>query len=97
MALAPRCRSPAHYLGAMLIARLFVALPVVFPRCGADLRIVTFVTEAAPVLRILTHTGAPAEPHRTGRSWRNPHPSTSSTRTCSGSRLASPSVVGTRR
>ena len=46
---APRCRSPAHYLWAMLLARLFESLPLVCPHCGADMRIVAFITEAAPV------------------------------------------------
>jgi len=33
---APSTRSPAHYLWAMLLARLFVSLPLVCPNCGAD-------------------------------------------------------------
>jgi len=37
-ATAPSARSPAHYLWvwAMLLARLFVALPLVCPHCGRD-------------------------------------------------------------
>ena len=35
----------------MLLARLFESLPLVCPNCGADMRIVAFLTEAAPVQR----------------------------------------------
>jgi hypothetical protein len=34
----------------------------------ADMRIVAFITEAAPVRRILNHIGEPAEPPREFRS-----------------------------
>jgi hypothetical protein len=54
----------ARYLWAMLIARLFESLPRVCPNCGADMRIVAFITEAAPVERILDHLGESAEPPR---------------------------------
>jgi hypothetical protein len=45
----------------MLIARLFLTLPLVCPNCGADMRIIAFVTEAAPARRILNHLGEPAD------------------------------------
>jgi hypothetical protein len=48
----------------MLLARLFPSLPLVSPNCGADLRIVAFITETAPVRRILNHIGEPAAPPR---------------------------------
>jgi len=57
-------RSPARYLWAMLLARLFESLPLTCPHCGADMRIVAFITEAAPVQRILNHIGEPAKPPR---------------------------------
>jgi len=41
----------------MLLARLFESLPLVYPNCGADMRIIAFVTEVAPVQRILAHIG----------------------------------------
>ena len=59
---APSWRSPARYLWAILLARLFESLPLVCPHCGADMRIIAFVTEASPVQRILTHLGEPAQP-----------------------------------
>jgi hypothetical protein len=46
-AAAPSGRSPARYPWALLIARLFLTLPLVCPNCGADMRIVAFSTEAA--------------------------------------------------
>jgi hypothetical protein len=46
----------------MLLARLFESLPLVCPNCGADMRIIAFGTEAAPVERILAHIGEPNEP-----------------------------------
>jgi len=61
-AAAPNARSPARYLWAVLLARLFGSLPLTCPCCGADMRIVAFITEAAPVERILTHIGEPSRP-----------------------------------
>jgi len=46
------------------LARLFESLPLVCPHCGADVRIVAFITEAATVAQILNHIGEPAEPPR---------------------------------
>ena len=46
----------------MLLARLFESLPLVRPHCGADMRIIAFVTEAAAVERILAHIGEPSRP-----------------------------------
>jgi hypothetical protein len=33
----------------MLLARLFASLPLSCPNCGADMRLIAFITEAAPV------------------------------------------------
>ncbi len=46
----------------MLLARLFESLPLTCPNCGADMRIIAFVTDAAPVERILNHIGEPPRP-----------------------------------
>jgi len=59
---ASNARSPARYLWVMLLARLFESLPLVCPNCGADMRIIAFITEAAPVERIPTHMGEPPRP-----------------------------------
>jgi len=37
--------SPAHYLGAILLARVFEPSPLTCLMCGADIRIVAFVSE----------------------------------------------------
>jgi len=50
-------------LGTLADGKL-TPLPLACPNCGADMRIVAFVTEAAPVRRILNHSGEPAEPPR---------------------------------
>jgi hypothetical protein len=63
---ASNARSPARYLWVMLPdgikLRLFESLPLVCPNCGADMRLIAFITEAAPVERILTHIGEPPRP-----------------------------------
>ncbi len=46
----------------MLLGRLFESMPLVCPNCGADMRIVAFITEAAPVERILGYIGEPSRP-----------------------------------
>lgn len=38
--------------------------PSACPRCGADMRIIAFITETAPVRRMLSHIGASTEPPR---------------------------------
>ena len=46
----------------MLLARLFESCPLVRPNCGADMRIIAVVTEAAPVQRILAPIREPTAP-----------------------------------
>ncbi len=60
---APGART-ARYHWAILLARLFATFPLLCPQCGAELRLIAFVTTAEPVARILTHLGEPAEPPR---------------------------------
>jgi hypothetical protein len=57
-------RSPARYLWAMLLARIYESAPLACPQCGADMQIIAFVTESVSVRRILTHIGEPADPPR---------------------------------
>jgi hypothetical protein len=63
---ASNARSPARYLWVMLPdgikLRLFESQPRTCPNCGADMRLIAFITEAAPVERILTHIGEPPRP-----------------------------------
>ncbi len=57
-------RSPARDLWAMLLARLFDAFPLTCPQCGAEMRIIAFITESVVVRAILEHLGEPATPSR---------------------------------
>jgi hypothetical protein len=56
---APDSKRPSRiaYLWAMLIARIYEISSLVCPRCGIEMRIIAFVTDAQPVERILTHLG----------------------------------------
>ena len=55
---------PHHvpYTWAMLLARIYDALPLVCPRCGSAMRIIAFITHAVDVKRILEHIGEASEP-----------------------------------
>ena len=50
------------YTWAMLLARIYEALPPVYPRCGSAMRIIAFIIASAEVKRILEHIGEPSEP-----------------------------------
>ena len=58
----PVSRSPARYLWATLIARLFEIFPLTCPHCGAEMKIIAFVTETPSVRAILAHIGEPTRP-----------------------------------
>jgi hypothetical protein len=53
-------RSPARYLWAMLLARIYEAFPLTCPICGAEMPIIAFITESVEVRAILEHIGEPA-------------------------------------
>jgi len=57
-------RSSARYLWVVLLARIYEAFPLICPMCGAEMRIIAFITEAVDVRKILTHIGEPATPPR---------------------------------
>ena len=59
---SPRAPGPAAYLWAALIARIYDVFPLACPNCGAELRLIAFLTEPAPVKHILSHLGLPSEP-----------------------------------
>ena len=52
----------ARYLWAVLIARIYAILPLIWPVCGNDMRLIAAVTEPEPVRRILLHVGEPTAP-----------------------------------
>jgi len=61
----------------MLLARVCESRPLVCAHCGADRRILAFVTEAAPVERVLIHIGEtfrppPISPARGPLAWDDP-------------------------
>jgi hypothetical protein len=55
-------RSPAHYLWAVLIARIYEVLPLLCPLCGGQMRLIAFITEGTQIRRILDHIGVDSEP-----------------------------------
>ena len=55
----PAHRSPARYLWAMLLARIYEAFPLVCPVCRAEMRLIAFVTDRATITRNLEHLGEP--------------------------------------
>lgn len=54
---APPRRAASHYLWAMLLARIYEALPLVCPICQSPMRIIAFITDAGTVRKILDHLG----------------------------------------
>ena len=46
----------------MLIARIYEVFPQVCPICGAQMRIIAFITHSADIRQILDHIGAESEP-----------------------------------
>jgi hypothetical protein len=59
---APPKRSKAHYLWAVLIARIYEVFPLLCPMCGGQMRLIAFITEGAQIRRILEHIGVDSEP-----------------------------------
>jgi hypothetical protein len=54
--------SPASRMWAMLLSRIYEELPLLCPRCGSAMRILSFITEREPITRILDHIGMPSSP-----------------------------------
>jgi len=53
----PAKRPPAHYLWAVLIARIYEVFPLVCPSCAGQMRIIVFITDGKEVCKILEHIG----------------------------------------
>ena len=53
---------PAHYLWAVLIARIYEVFPLLCPMCGGQLRLIAFITEGVQIRKILDHIGVDFEP-----------------------------------
>ena len=52
----------AHYLWAVLIARIYEVFPLLCPMCGGQMRLIAFITEGTQIRRILDHIGVDSEP-----------------------------------
>ena len=48
----------------MLLARIYEVFPLVCPHCGADMRVIAFITNGPTVRDILGHLGEPTTPPR---------------------------------
>jgi hypothetical protein len=57
-------KRPAHYLWAVLIARIYEVFPLLCPLCGGQMRIIAFITHSADIRHILEHIGVDSEPPR---------------------------------
>ena len=60
-----RPKRAAHYLWAVLIARIYEAFPLLCPMCGGQMRIIAFITHSAEIRHILNHIGVESAPPRT--------------------------------
>lgn len=60
----PPKHSPAHYLWAVLIARIYEIFPLLCPICGGQMHLIAFITEGAQIRKILDHIGVDSEPPR---------------------------------
>jgi Putative transposase len=54
-------RAPAHYLWAVLIARIYEVFPLVCPICGGHMHIIAFITHSVDIRRILILDGIGVE------------------------------------
>lgn len=59
---APPKRAPAHYLWAVLIARIYEVFPLLCPMCSGQMRLIAFITEGSQIRKILNHIGVDSEP-----------------------------------
>ena len=55
-------RAVARYLWAMLLARIYEALPLSCPICHSEMRIIAFINEPSTVRKILDHIGEATQP-----------------------------------
>jgi len=60
----PAHRRAARYAWALLLARIYEVFPLHCTHCGADMRIIAFITDGPTVRDILAHLGEPTAPPR---------------------------------
>jgi hypothetical protein len=52
----------AHYLWAVLIARIYEVFLLLCPMCGGQMRLIALISEGAQIRKILDHIGVDSEP-----------------------------------
>ena len=52
----------AHYLWAVLIARIDEVFPLLCPLCGGQMRITAFIAHSADIRQIQEHIGVDTQP-----------------------------------
>ena len=57
-----RSHDTSRIAWAKLVARIAEAFPLACPACGGDIRLIAFITDPAPIRKILTYLGEPLEP-----------------------------------
>lgn len=55
-------KRPAHYLWAVLIARIYEVFPLRCPNCGGQMRLIAFITHSVDIRQILNHIGVESDP-----------------------------------
>jgi len=60
----PIHRQAARYAWALLLARIYEIFPLLCAKCGGEMRIIAFISEAPAVREILTYLGEPTSPPR---------------------------------
>ena len=60
----PRSPTPNRYRWALLLARIDEIWPLTCNHCGGPVRLLAFITEPAPIRKILRHIGEPDQPPR---------------------------------
>jgi hypothetical protein len=55
-------RSPARYLWAKLIARIYEVFPLLCLHCGGQMRLIAFINDGAEIRKILDHIGVESSP-----------------------------------
>jgi len=60
----PIHRRAARYAWALLLARIYELFPLLCPKCGGQMRIIAFITEAPAVREILAYLGEPTSAPR---------------------------------
>ena len=82
----PAHRRAARYVWTALLARIYEVFPLVCPLCGAEMRVIAFITDPPTIHDI--HLGEPTAPPRIGA---RPRPAAMESARCrAGQRAASP-------